>query len=54
MSDFEPHVADGVDLDRGGAIELEAMTQALLMKSDDFAEFYRAWSDGRKPEWSGR
>jgi hypothetical protein len=38
----------------GGAIELEAMTQALLMKSDDFAEFYRAWSDGRKPEWSGR
>jgi enoyl-CoA hydratase/carnithine racemase len=43
-----------LDLDLGGAIELEAMTQALLMKSDDFAEFYRAWSDGRKPEWSGR
>ena len=43
-----------LDMDLGGAIELEAMTQALLMKSDDFAEFYRAWSEGRKPAWSGR
>jgi enoyl-CoA hydratase/carnithine racemase len=43
-----------LDMDLGGAIELEAMTQALLMNSDDFAEFYRAWSEGRKPEWSGR
>jgi enoyl-CoA hydratase/carnithine racemase len=43
-----------LDMDLGGAIELEAMTQALLMKSDDFAEFYRSWSEGRKPEWSGR
>ena len=43
-----------LDMDLGGAIELEAMTQALLMKSDDFAEFYRAWSEGGKPEWSGR
>jgi enoyl-CoA hydratase/carnithine racemase len=43
-----------LDMDLASAIELEAMTQALLMKSDDFAEFYRAWSEGRKPEWSGR
>jgi enoyl-CoA hydratase/carnithine racemase len=43
-----------LDMDLGGAIELEAMTQALLMKSDDFAEFYRAWSENRKPAWSGR
>jgi enoyl-CoA hydratase/carnithine racemase len=43
-----------LDLDLGGAIELEAMTQALLMKSDDFAEFYRAWCEGRKPSWRGR
>ena len=43
-----------LDLDLGGAIELEAMTQALLMGSDDHREFYRAWSEGRKPEWAGR
>ena len=43
-----------LDMDLAGSIELEAMTQALLMKSDDFAEFYGAWSEGRKPEWSGR
>ncbi len=36
------------------AIELEAITQALLMHSDDFAEFYDAWSEGRKPDWTGR
>jgi hypothetical protein len=30
------------------------MAQALLMKSDDFAEFYRAWSEERKPVWTGR
>ena len=37
-----------------GAIEMEALVQALLMKSHDHGEFYRAWSDGRKPEWAGR
>jgi enoyl-CoA hydratase/carnithine racemase len=43
-----------LDLDLGGAIEMEALAQALLMKSDDFREFYAAWSEGRKPAWSGR
>jgi enoyl-CoA hydratase/carnithine racemase len=43
-----------LDMDLGSSIELEAMTQALLMKSDDHAEFYAAWSAGRKPRWSGR
>ena len=42
------------DMDLAGAIELEALVQALLMKSHDHGEFYRAWSDGRKPEWAGR
>jgi enoyl-CoA hydratase/carnithine racemase len=42
------------DLDLGGAIEMEALAQALLMKSDDFGEFYTAWSEGRKPSWTGR
>jgi enoyl-CoA hydratase/carnithine racemase len=43
-----------LDMDLGSSIELEAMTQALLMKSDDHAEFYAAWSAGRRPEWTGR
>ena len=42
------------DMDLAGAIEMEALVQALLMKSHDHGEFYRAWSDGRKPEWAGR
>jgi len=43
-----------LDMDLGSSIELEAMTQALLMKSDDHAEFYAAWSAGRRPRWTGR
>jgi enoyl-CoA hydratase/carnithine racemase len=43
-----------LDMDLGSAIELEAITQALLMKSRDFGEFYSAWSAGRSPQWSGR
>jgi enoyl-CoA hydratase/carnithine racemase len=43
-----------LDQDLGSAIELEAITQALMMHSEDFAEFYRAWSEGRKPDWRGR
>jgi enoyl-CoA hydratase/carnithine racemase len=43
-----------LDMDLGSSIELEAITQALLMKSDDFGEFYAAWSESRKPAWTGR
>ena len=43
-----------LDIDLGSAIELEAITQALLMKSHDHGEFYAAWSEGRKPAWAGR
>jgi enoyl-CoA hydratase/carnithine racemase len=43
-----------LDLDLGGAVEMEALAQALLMKSDDFGEFYAAWSEGRSPAWTGR
>jgi enoyl-CoA hydratase/carnithine racemase len=42
-----------LDMDLGSAIELEAMTQALLLQSRDHREFYAAWSEGRKPTWSG-
>jgi enoyl-CoA hydratase/carnithine racemase len=43
-----------LDLDLGGAVEMEALAQALLMKSDDFGEFYTAWTAGRAPQWTGR
>jgi enoyl-CoA hydratase/carnithine racemase len=43
-----------LDMDLGGAIELEAITQALLMQSDDHNEFYRAWTESRGPKWKGR
>jgi enoyl-CoA hydratase/carnithine racemase len=43
-----------LDMDLAGAIELEAMTQALLMTSRDHAEFLAAFREGRKPQWSGR
>jgi enoyl-CoA hydratase/carnithine racemase len=42
------------DMDLGSSIELEAMTQALLMSSKDHQEFYEAWSAGRSPQWTGR
>lgn len=43
-----------LDMDLSGALETEAITQALLMHSRDFAEFHDAWSEGRKPHWTGR
>jgi enoyl-CoA hydratase/carnithine racemase len=43
-----------LDMDLGSAVELEAITQALLMRSDDHAEFYAAWTQGRRPQWTGR
>ncbi len=43
-----------LDMNLSGALELEAMTQALLMKSEDHAEFYRAFTEGRDPHWTGR
>jgi enoyl-CoA hydratase/carnithine racemase len=43
-----------LDMDLGSAVELEAITQALLMTSQDHHEFYAAWAAGRSPRWSGR
>ena len=43
-----------LDMGLGPAIEFEAITQALLMHSEDFNEFYAAWGEGRRPDWSGR
>ena len=38
----------------GSAMELDAMTQALLMNSSDHAEFHAAFNEKRPPRWQGR
>ncbi len=43
-----------LDLDLAASIELEAVTQADLMESADHAEFYKAFNEGRKPNWTGK
>jgi enoyl-CoA hydratase/carnithine racemase len=42
------------DMSLPAAIELEAVTQALLMTGDDYAEFHAAFTEGRDPRWRGR
>jgi enoyl-CoA hydratase/carnithine racemase len=43
-----------LDMGLSAAIEAEAYAQALLMASEDHAEFYRAYREGREPTWEGR
>jgi enoyl-CoA hydratase/carnithine racemase len=43
-----------LDLNLAGAVELEAVTQALMMTSADHAEFHAAFTEGREPRWTGR
>lgn len=43
-----------LDMSLSGAVELEAMTQALLMKGDDYREFHAAFNAKRDPQWQGR
>ena len=42
------------DMSLSAAVELEAMTQALLMNGQDYAEFHAAFNEGRQPQWQGR
>jgi len=42
------------DMSLSAAVELEAMTQALLMTGNDYAEFHAAFTQGRDPRWQGR
>jgi enoyl-CoA hydratase/carnithine racemase len=43
-----------LDMPISAAMELDAMTQALLMTTKDHAEFHAAFNDRRPPEWQGR
>jgi enoyl-CoA hydratase/carnithine racemase len=47
-------ISKELDMNLGAALELDSMTQALLMKSADYAEFYAAFREGRDAKWSGR
>ena len=41
------------DMSLSASLELDAMTQALLMTTDDHAEFHAAFKAGRKPAGAG-
>jgi enoyl-CoA hydratase/carnithine racemase len=43
-----------LDMGLSAAIEMDAATQALLMNTDDYAEFHSAFTAKRRPEWKGR
>jgi enoyl-CoA hydratase/carnithine racemase len=43
-----------LDMPLGPAMELDAMTQALLMTTRDHAEFHAAFNERRPPRWEGR
>jgi enoyl-CoA hydratase/carnithine racemase len=43
-----------LDMPIGSAMELDAMTQALLMTTKDHAEFHAAFNEHRPPRWAGR
>jgi enoyl-CoA hydratase/carnithine racemase len=40
------------DMSLAAAVELEAQTQALLMKGADYAEFHAAYTTKRAPRWA--
>jgi enoyl-CoA hydratase/carnithine racemase len=43
-----------LDMPMSGAMELDAMTQALLMTTRDHTEFHTAFNEKRAPRWEGR
>jgi enoyl-CoA hydratase/carnithine racemase len=43
-----------LDMSLSGALELEAMTQALLMNGADYREFHAAFTEKREPRWRGQ
>jgi enoyl-CoA hydratase/carnithine racemase len=43
-----------LDMPLAAAVEMDANTQALLMNSDDYAEFHASFTEKRTPKWQGR
>jgi enoyl-CoA hydratase/carnithine racemase len=42
-----------LDMGLSASLELDATTQALLMKGDDYREFHAAFTGKRPPKWQG-
>ena len=47
-------VSRELDMDLHGAIEMEAIAQAFLMRSEDHDEFFASQREKRSPSWRGR
>lgn len=47
-------ITSELDMPIAAAMELDSMTQALLMTTDDHTEFHTAFNAKRAPEWRGR
>ncbi|HWM40034.1 MAG TPA: enoyl-CoA hydratase, partial [Streptomyces sp.] len=43
-----------LDLPLSAAVEMDASTQALLMHSEDYAEFHASFTEKRAPKWQGK
>ncbi len=43
-----------LDLPLSAAVEMDASTQALLMHSEDYAEFHASFTEKRPPKWQGK
>jgi enoyl-CoA hydratase/carnithine racemase len=43
-----------LDMGLAASVEMDAATQALLMNSEDYAEFHSSFTEKRPPEWQGR
>jgi enoyl-CoA hydratase/carnithine racemase len=43
-----------LDMPLAASVELDANTQALLMNSDDYAEFHASFTEKRTPKWRGK
>jgi len=43
-----------LDMPLAAAVEMDANTQALLMNSDDYAEFHASFTEKRVPKWQGK
>jgi enoyl-CoA hydratase/carnithine racemase len=43
-----------LEMSLSAALELDSMTQALLMKTEDHREFHAAFTEKRPPQWTGR
>ncbi|AXK37556.1 enoyl-CoA hydratase family protein [Streptomyces armeniacus] len=43
-----------LDMPLAAAVEMDAATQALLMNSEDYAEFHAAFGEKRSPKWQGK